>query len=107
MLVYTSLSPNPLSSHLLPPPVVSLLPVSHTRLLSYSGLVGIEGSIEDDEDSLKDSKCRYYETLEFSNVFKENYDFAAISSNIRSLPGKWDNFLDFLLDVNQGEFKLI
>ena len=25
--------------------------------------------------------------------------------NIRSLPGKWDNFLDFLLDLNQGEFK--
>jgi len=61
-------------------------------------------SIEDDKD-LKDSKCRYYETLEFSNVFKENYDFAAISLKIRSLPGKWDNFLDFLLDLNQGEFK--
>ena len=43
MLVYTSLSPNHLSSHLLPPPVMSFLPVSHTRLLSYSGLVGIEG----------------------------------------------------------------
>jgi len=59
------------------------------------------------EDSLKDSKCRYYESLEFSNVFKENYDFAAISLNLRSLPGKWDNFLDFLLDLNQGEFKFI
>ena len=54
---------------------------------------------------MKDSKCRYYEALDFSNVFKENYDFAAISLNIRSLPGKWDNFLDFLLDLNQGEFK--
>ena len=40
-------------------------------------------SIEDDEDSLKDSKCRYYETLEFSNVFKENYCFAAILLNIK------------------------
>ena len=54
---------------------------------------------------MKESKCRYYETLEFTNVFKENYDFDAISLKIRSLPGKWDNFLDFLLDLNQGELK--
>ena len=60
-------------------------------------------TIEDDEDSKKDCKCRYYEA--FSNVFKEHYDFAAFSLNIRSLPGKWDNLLDFLLDLNQGEFK--
>jgi len=54
---------------------------------------------------VKDSNCRYFEAFEFSNVFKENYDFAAISLNIRSLPGKWDKFLDLLLDLNQGESK--
>ena len=43
---------------------------------------------------------------EFQNDFsQEIHKFSTLSYNIRSLPGKWDEFKNFIRNVNHNRFK--
>ena len=50
--------------------------------------------------------CSYYEVEEFQAEFsKESHKFSTLSYNVRSLPGKWNEFKDFISSVNHDKFK--
>ena len=51
-------------------------------------------------------ECSYYETDEFREEFVQNMcKFSSLSLNIRSLPGKWSEFRDYISDLNGNDFK--
>ena len=46
--------------------------------------------------------CEYYEIDEFQNNFSLKNCFSTLSHNVRSLPGKWDDFQHYVNALNQG-----
>ena len=50
--------------------------------------------------------CNYFEQDEFATKIKENIDnFSIFSQNIRSLTGKWTDFVEQVGALNYGKFK--
>ena len=49
--------------------------------------------------------CEYYELEEFQNTFNCNGCFSTLSLNIRSLPGKWNDFREYISLLNRDKFK--
>ena len=50
--------------------------------------------------------CKYYELEEFQNEFHSvSKQMSFLSQNIRSLPGKWSEFGQFISDLNKDQFK--
>lgn len=54
----------------------------------------------------KNHVCSYYEINDFQTEFShESCKFSTLSYNIRSLPGKWNEFKNFIGSVNHNKFK--
>ena len=50
--------------------------------------------------------CNYYEVNQFQSNFSQDANkFSTLSYNVRSLPGKWDEFKNFIHSVNHDKFK--
>ena len=57
------------------------------------------------EDGEYQVNCKYYEASDFVHALNgSKCDFADFSFNIRSLSRKWDDFLQLILELNQGSF---
>ena len=53
-----------------------------------------------------DHNCSYYEVNEFKKEFVQgSCKFSSFSLNIRSLPGKWSEFRDYIINLNSNNFK--
>ena len=49
--------------------------------------------------------CSYYDLDEFTNNFnRDNNKFSSFSLNVRSLPGKWDEFRNYIGSLSNNNF---
>ena len=49
--------------------------------------------------------CKYLEIEEFQDKFSSlSNSFSTFSLNVRSLPGKWDSFIELITDLNSKQF---
>ena len=49
--------------------------------------------------------CEYYELEDFQSTFSKRNCFSTLSLNIRSLPGKWNDFKEYVALLNKESFK--
>ena len=76
-----------------------------------NALFDFKSNFDDSENndglySNTEHNCAYYDVEEFHNEFLQNpCKFSSFSLNIRSLPGKWSEFRDYIVDLSSNGFK--
>ena len=73
-----------------------------------NGLQGEHKISSQDNDTGSDTNrfdCKYLEIEEFQDKFSSlSNSFSTFSLNVRSLPGKWDSFIELITDLNSKQF---